>query len=250
MDRLTVCAFEDYEVVSVSAQALNCPMKGTTMKRQCPLLWAIVAMDPSLSLDAPLGGRTGTRHQLGRALAQHLLAQGTLGPWSIETTEGGKPIAVGEVEKYISISHTGSYVAAAMSAIGPVGIDIERRDRTRDFVGLAASAFGRAEAAAVAIEGASAFYRIWTLREAISKATGEGLLAVVDRIDRIPPKMADGVWIVTQGGWLMAHDVLEEGVSLAMAVRSRSNDATAAMQATEIAHSRVKVERQEALLLG
>ena len=53
------------------------------------------------------------RSTLGRALALHLLAQTASGGWTIETTERGKPIARGEVERHVSISHTGSLVAAA-----------------------------------------------------------------------------------------------------------------------------------------
>ena len=48
---------------------------------------------------------------------------------------------------------------------------------------LAALAFGPAEQTeAAAAEG---FYRIWTLREAMAKATGEGLMLAANRCDLI-----------------------------------------------------------------
>jgi 4'-phosphopantetheinyl transferase len=149
------------------------------------------------------------------------------------------------MERHISISHTDAVVAAAVSAIGPVGIDIERRNPARDVVSLAEVAFGPAEAAAVEVEGIAAFYRIWTVREAISKATGEGLAAVADKSDRVPIRMADGTWTLCQGNYLVAHDLIYEEVSLALAVQLLSNDAAEAMRETHVARSRVRVEQSK-----
>jgi 4'-phosphopantetheinyl transferase len=219
------------------------------------LLWAVVegetAIARALVAEHPaskLGVQSDAaseafraRSALGRALAIHLLAQTASGHWIIETTERGKPIARGKVERHISISHTGLLVAAAVSAVGPIGIDIERRDRVRDFARLAAAAFGSAEVAMVEKEGAAAFYRIWTVREAISKATGDGLPTVVDRQDRIPPELPNGKWIEGRDNWLLAHDLINDGVSLALAVRSPSRDAVVAMQAGSVADLGVRV---------
>ena len=108
-----------------------------------PLLWAVIAMNAPVSnalVSSILKGnqdaqRVATRHQVGRALTLHLLKQAEPCPWCIKTIEGGKPIAVGGgLERHISVSHTGSFVAAAVSTIGPVGIDIERQNRARDVV--------------------------------------------------------------------------------------------------------------------
>ena len=62
--------------------------------------------------------------------------------------------------------------------MGPIGIDIEYRDPARDLDRLAEAAYGAEECRAVAACGISAFYRIWTVREAISKATGDGMALV------------------------------------------------------------------------
>ncbi len=225
-----------------------------------PLLWAIVAMDTPVSnaLLAPrlksasrvrcstnLQRGAETRHRLGRALALQLLAQTGPGPWNVETTQRGKPIAIGKGgERHISISHTGSLVAAAVSIDGPIGIDIEWQNPARDFVGLATAAFGQSEVRAVAIEGLKAFYRTWTVREAISKATGKGLEEALDRIDRTPDALVDGAWAVSQGTWLIGHDVFNSDFSLALALQLSSDDATKAMIATPIASSRFEIECQ------
>ena len=41
-------------------------------------------------------------------------------------------------------------------------------------------------------EGITEFYRIWTLREAIAKATGEGLVMAMDGVDRVGGGFAAG----------------------------------------------------------
>lgn len=71
-----------------------------------------------------------------------------------------------------SISHSGAWVAAAVSGCGPVGVDIEDRSRPRDWVALAEFA-GWPEEAACA--DADAFLRRWTLGEAWLKARGAQL---------------------------------------------------------------------------
>lgn len=168
---------------------------------------------------------TPARAALGRGLALQLLARSAPGHWTVETADNGKPIARGNVQRHISISHTGSFVAAAVSSVGPIGIDIERSGKARDFTKLAKFAFGPEEAKVVALEGARAFYRIWTIREAISKAEGDGLPLVMDRTDRVPCEMADGQWTAGTDGWLVAHDTVRTDVSMALAILMPSREA-------------------------
>jgi phosphopantetheinyl transferase len=204
----------------------------TTLALQHPLLWAVVRMGTptadTLAASLPHFSGDGRRQRstdmvrnrriFGRALALRLLAKAAPGSWTIEATDQGKPIAIGSPRRYVSISHSGNIVAAAVSAVGPIGIDVERHDPVRDLSGLAGAAFGPAEVAIVANEGIVSFYRIWTVREAIGKATGEGLAVAADRIDRVPHKMVDGEWTISQGNWLVAHDVVAKEFSLALAV--------------------------------
>ena len=115
---------------------------------------------------------------LARAASRALLARHTgRADWRIERDSLGKPFVLsptGAPGPAVSLSHTGETVAVAVAGAGALGVDIERH-RRRDFAALAAQAFGVEEQAEVAREGADAFYRIWTLREAMAKATGEGL---------------------------------------------------------------------------
>ena len=143
--------------------------------------------------------------------------------------------------RHVSITHTGNLVAAAASAIGPVGIDVERRDAARDLDRLALAAFGPAECQAVASQGVPAFYRIWTLREAISKATGDGMALVADRIDRVPVDMVDGPLVAAEGDWLVAHEVIARDFSLALAVLVAAPDTRMAAQGRSLASLRLHI---------
>jgi phosphopantetheinyl transferase len=194
------------------------------------ILWATA---PALSPDR--SGRTAT----GRALAgQLLMALGGTG-WTIEPDAQGKPIACGPFARHVSIAHSRNIVAAAASAVGPVGIDIEYRDPVRDLDRLAQAAYGAEECRAVASDGHSAFYRIWTVREAISKATGDGMTLVTDRTDRVPAAMADGTFVAARGDWVLAHDVIAQDFSLALAAHVASPRDRRALQARTLAGLRV-----------
>jgi phosphopantetheinyl transferase len=112
-----------------------------------------------------------------------------------------------------------------VSAIGPIGIDVERHNPGRRHDRLAERAFGPAERASAARLGDVGFYRVWTLREAISKATGEGMALAADSIDRIPQPFLDGAftegaWVAGADGWVMAAMALAHDLSLAVAIQA------------------------------
>lgn len=183
------------------------------MPDERPILWT-TAFAPS----ADRSGRTAT----GRALAvQLLMALGGTG-WTLEADRQGKPVAHGPFGRHVSIAHSRDLVAAAASVVGPIGIDIEYRNPARDLDRLAEAAYGAEECRAVAAYGIAAFYRIWTVREAISKATGDGMALVTDRTDRVPPAMTDGSFVAAGGDWLLAHDVIAPDFSLALAAHVAS----------------------------
>jgi phosphopantetheinyl transferase len=190
-----------------------------------PVVWATALVDrPSASTPVL------ARRALGRALALQLLVEIGGGPWTIEADARGKPLVLGPSTRYISIAHTGATIVAAASTIGPIGIDIERHDPERDLNRLALAAFGPAECAAVASHGVLAFYRIWTIREAISKATGDGLALATDGLDRVPTAMVDGAFVAAADDWLVAHQIIRQDLSLALAVQVTLGEARRAAQ--------------------
>lgn len=172
-----------------------------------------------------LARRAGGRGQTAwaaRALLRALLARTTgREDWQIRPDARGKPFAFlpdGSRGPFLSLSHSGAHVAVAVSEDSLLGVDIERH-KQRDFVRLAAYAFGPREAV-VAARSAADFYRLWTLREAMGKATGDGLRLAADGRDRICLLMADGAW--SQEGWRLFSRV-ESEMSLAIAQCAYSN---------------------------
>jgi 4'-phosphopantetheinyl transferase len=196
------------------------------MPDERPILWMT-----AFAQSSDRSGRTAT----GRALAlQLLMALGGTG-WTIEADGQGKPVARGPFARHVSIAHSRDMVAAVASAVGPIGIDIEYRNPARDLDRLAQAAYGAEECRAVAACGIAAFYRIWTVREAISKATGDGMALITDRTDRVPPAMTNGSFVAAGGEWLLAHDVIAQDFSLALAAQVASPQDRRAVRARSLA---------------
>ncbi len=95
----------------------------------------------------------------------------------------GKPQVVGG-GVHVSISHSGQLVALAVTEVAPIGVDVEVISG-RDVTGLARSVVGPDEPVGTPRD----FYTYWCRKEAIVKATGDGLRVpllgvVTSRADR------------------------------------------------------------------
>ena len=167
-------------------------------------------------------GRGAGSSLLARAALRALLARNTgREDWRIVRGTFGKPFVIaasGEPGPEVSLSHSGGTIAVAMARAGAVGIDIEQH-RPRDFAALAGQAFGPEEQAEVAVHGEDAFYRIWTLREAMSKATGEGLALAANGRDLVAGCASGSYWRIEHEGrvWHLTHARGDLGYSLAVA---------------------------------
>jgi 4'-phosphopantetheinyl transferase len=101
----------------------------------------------------------------------------------------GKPrLAEGcGVDLEFNLSHSGDAALAAFSLGHPVGVDLERADRTVDALALAGrygSAREQAMLTATAMEARSRrFIELWTCKEAWLKATGFGVTAGLAAVD-------------------------------------------------------------------
>jgi len=120
----------------------------------------------------------------------------------------------------ISISHSRDAVFVAATHLGPIGVDIESRRHDRPLSQMALLAFGAKERDA-AHASPRAFYRTWSLREAMSKVTGQGLAMALDRRDRFGDAPEYGCWLTNDedGIWLFASLDIVEDHSAAVAVR-------------------------------
>ncbi|KFN46320.1 4'-phosphopantetheinyl transferase family protein [Arenimonas composti] len=119
-------------------------------------------------------------HWFARELAAEVLREA---PERLAFTidAAGRPrIAIdGQLLGYLSLSHSGECLACAYAA-DPIGIDLEFPKSRRDLDGVARFTFSPPErewlSGLAGDEREAAFYRLWTLKEARGKRSGEGLL--------------------------------------------------------------------------
>jgi phosphopantetheinyl transferase len=102
--------------------------------------------------------------------------------WTLAAEASGRPYVRSHSNDLsppaISLSHSGRFALCALCDRGRIGVDVEEM-RLRDIDGLAREAFAPTEIvrfeAQAAGAGLRAFYQLWTLKEACSKALGTGL---------------------------------------------------------------------------
>ena len=132
----------------------------------------------------------------------------------------GKPFLDGS-EYYLSIAHSGETVALAISQ-SEVGVDLEA-ERNVDIPALARRFFSPEEALFLESNPVPAnFFRLWTCREAASKADGRGLGKLLSRTRVATDCDVVGEPIhVTIGDelWIACHWPEPDGVHLALAFR-------------------------------
>jgi len=101
--------------------------------------------------------------------------------WQFVLNEHGKP-ALAEATHALdfNLSHSGEWLACAVTAGSPVGVDLEYRHSKRATMRVARRFFRGEEVAALQVcRGArqrDRFYDVWTLKEAAVKARGETLV--------------------------------------------------------------------------
>lgn len=145
-----------------------------------------------------------------------------------------------------AIAHSHDRVAVALSTRGPLGIDLEHARPDRRFRELAQRAFGPREQRRCVTNDGAAFYRIWTLREALAKACGGGFAMVVDGQDYFADAPAAPLWPQTIDGrnWLFAVRQLDKDYVFAIAApRSSHTDAELNVALAALARSAM-AERQ------
>jgi 4'-phosphopantetheinyl transferase len=92
----------------------------------------------------------------------------------------GKPVLPGGPG--FSLTHGGDLVGVAVRPDGPVGLDVEQVRDVADLPALAAHVHSPVELARAPTPDPTAFFRTWTRKEALLKATGDGLAAPMSGI--------------------------------------------------------------------
>lgn len=157
--------------------------------------------------------RSRVEYVAAHALTRALLSRMTGFPpqaFGFSAGERGKPIALcggRPLDVQFNLSHTDGMVAVAAVSGPAVGIDVEAVDRKVDLA-VADRYFFGAEAGWLAglqpDRQPEAFLRLWTLKEAYIKATGQGLSQALDEFwfEVDPPRIRftaaiaddDGAW--------------------------------------------------------
>ncbi|MEU1820676.1 4'-phosphopantetheinyl transferase superfamily protein [Streptomyces roseifaciens] len=101
------------------------------------------------------------------------------GELELARNPNGRPYLRGCGQLEVSLSHTGDILAVGLSHVGPIGVDVESSARSIYGTGLAEESFTAYERAALGWlpeqDRNASMIRLWTLKEAYSKALGLGL---------------------------------------------------------------------------
>ena len=125
------------------------------------------------------------RYIAGRGALRSILAQylpNSSAALRFKYLENGKPVfadASAGMGFHFNLAHTGDLALVAMTRIGPVGVDVESVRPIKNVDELVARFFSKREDELfqrVATEQKpAAFFNLWTRKEALLKATGEGI---------------------------------------------------------------------------
>ena len=158
------------------------------------------------------------RYVVGRATLRFLLGQRLgVAPEAVVIDRGrrGRPLVAGAPDLDFNVSHTRGVALFGITASGRIGVDIEHEARELNVTGVARKFMSPREQAALAALGEDArrrtLLRLWTCKEAMSKATGDALSAPFRRLDveLVPaPRLVDGPAPYTASRWrLLAVEV-------------------------------------------
>ena len=173
---------------------------------------------PSLR-DRYVVGRGSLRVLLGRELA--------VAPGEVPIVRGtrGRPQLAGDAKLDFNVSHTGSVAIVGMSRGGRIGVDVERLDRAINVAGIARKFLSAAERDAIAAVDAEAarctVLTLWTVKEAMSKATGDALSAPFSSIDvdlRSGPVLRNGPGAYRPERWSLFAVTVPQGHVATLAV--------------------------------
>ncbi len=119
-------------------------------------------------------------------LAAEVLGLSDATELSFERDKADRPYIITPAQRPIDVnlSHSGTYVAAAVSTVGRIGVDVEIERPVHS--GVAERCFAPAELDLLrntpATMRRSRFFQLWTLKEAYIKAVGGGLALQLKRI--------------------------------------------------------------------
>jgi len=124
-----------------------------------------------------INGRAWVKQQL----ANYLQVPATTLPFSV--TAHGRPFLPDYPGTDFNLSHTGEWIALAIGpGNGRIGLDIETIDPTFPALGIAREFFLPEECLWLSQGPIERFFQLWTVKEALMKATGLGMSLPPDQI--------------------------------------------------------------------
>lgn len=154
----------------------------------------------------------------GRYLAAHALTRIVLGDTvgapagalAFDRTcrcgqQHGKPVLPGAGAPAFSFTHSGVLVGVAVYA-SPVGIDVEEIRPLSDLAAMAGHACSPTELAAGAGATEEAFFSVWTRKEAVLKATADGLSVPMSSVTLGPERVQEWTGDAAPGAPMWVHE--------------------------------------------
>lgn len=136
------------------------------------------------------------RYVVTQGVARQILSQCTgIAPEAITyaLSENGKPRLANETatDLEFNLTHSADLMLMAVTRGGPVGVDVERIRPMDDGLSIAKRFFSDHEATWLkslsAEERDPAFFRLWTRKEALLKATGDGITGGLAEVEVVAP---------------------------------------------------------------
>ena len=131
---------------------------------------------------------------------------------------------------HFNLSHSDNIVALAINNHAPVGVDVEGA-RTRSFMDIAENYFHPDEYAQLqaceADEQKQLFFKFWTLKEAVFKALGTGIVTGLEKVlfdlsgEAIEFSFAPDLHL-TESDWQLYQASPAEGVNIALARKANA----------------------------
>ncbi len=170
----------------------------------CPGLSTILLPDEVARANRYLQVKDRIRFMVSRIALRQIIGKYTGQPpeaVAFAIGENKKPFINGADLKY-NISHSGDWVLIAVSNTA-VGVDTEKIDPSFNYKTILEDNFSKKEIDYIG-QSAKNFFLLWTRKEALTKATGQGLdenLKYIPCLDGI--QYADGLSLLTDKNWLV-----------------------------------------------